>query len=233
MRQTAQGRRGDGLASRFTWSTRRIHEAIGTDRTLEHNPGPAAFHDAEEPAVEPTAFGKRVENGDVDAGIAHALDALTGHHGVGVDHADHATGDARIDERIGTGWGAAMVAAGLEGHISRSAAGVLVGRKRLKGNGLGMGSADGGMPTGREHAAIADQNTADARIGRCANLAPTRQREGRGHPFPVPGVTSDMIQSRCLARAAVRVLRSRLTMVIGPTPPGTGVIQLHFGATSA
>lgn len=34
-------------------------------------------------------------------------------------------------------------------------------------------------------------------------------------------------------RAAVSVLRMSMAMVIGPTPPGTGVMALHFGATFA
>lgn len=35
------------------------------------------------------------------------------------------------------------------------------------------------------------------------------------------------------ARAAFKVLYMSMAMVITPTPPGTGVIALHFGATSS
>ena len=80
-----------------------------------------------------------------------------------------------------------MVAAGLKGDVGRGAPGISTGWERLKGSRFGVGTADGGMPTGREDVAILDQDTADPGVGCCADVAPTRQREGLGHPFPVPG----------------------------------------------
>ena len=37
----------------------------------------------------------------------------------------------------------------------------------------------------------------------------------------------------CCALAAVRVLRMSIAMVMGPTPPGTGVMAQAFGSTAA
>ena len=80
-----------------------------------------------------------------------------------------------------------MVAAGLKRDVGCCTPSISAWWERLKGGRFGVGAADGGMPTGREDVAIADQDTADPGIGCGADVAPTRQREGLGHPFPVPG----------------------------------------------
>src|SRR5690606_740566 len=48
-------------------------------------------------------------------------------------------------------------------------------------------------------------------------------------PFGGVGYTGPVVHPP----AAFRVLSNRLVTVIGPTPPGTGVIHAHFGATAS
>jgi hypothetical protein len=59
--------------------------------------------------------------GDFDVCIAESLDALATDFWIGVLSGNDTTGDARGDQRVGAGRGAAVVAAGFEGYIGRSA----------------------------------------------------------------------------------------------------------------
>lgn len=62
---------------------------------------------------------------------------------------------------------------------------------------------------------------------------------GRAGPEPLQDILSgnDAMGSLChgcpSCRAACSVFFISMAIVIGPTPPGTGVIAAHFGATSA
>ena len=58
--------------------------------------------------------------GDFDVSIAESLDALATDLWVGVLRGNDTTADACGDQRVGAGRGAAVVAAGFEGYVSRS-----------------------------------------------------------------------------------------------------------------
>jgi hypothetical protein len=59
--------------------------------------------------------------GHFDVCVAESLDALATDFWIGVLSGNDTTGDACGDERVGAGWGAAVVAAGFEGYVGRSA----------------------------------------------------------------------------------------------------------------
>ncbi len=69
-------------------------------------------------------------------------------------------------------------------------------------------------------------------INRCGPTDPTEQSRLRIlRPTGCRDLKSRSPHYRCLA--AFRVFFISIAMVIGPTPPGTGVIAAHFGATSS
>jgi hypothetical protein len=77
--------------------------------------------------------------GDFDVCGAEFCDSLAADLGVGVLSSDNAAADAGFDERVGTGRGTAMVAAGLEGDVGGcSFCGDALGGSLLESDDLGV-----------------------------------------------------------------------------------------------
>ena len=110
---------------------------------------------------------RRPPHGDLDAGGPQRGDAPAGHLGVGVLDADDDPGHPRRDDGVGTGRRAAMVGAGLQGHVERGrprAASPACGQRRH----LGMG------PAGRRRGSGEHRPAVRSRVRRDDDACPPR-----------------------------------------------------------
>ena len=110
-----------------------------------------------------------------------AGDAATGHPRVGVDHGHHHLGDAGLDQRLGAGRCAAVVAAGLQGHDQGAAAGSCPGLGQ--GSHFGMGIAGAGMEAlSHQLACGIEHHGPHQGVGAGATLPQGGQAQGPPHP---------------------------------------------------
>ena len=114
---------GFGAANPLAGAIAEGRAAIGPHGPLEDGPGPARGQAVQEGAVEAAGFGFAHPLDHGDAGRLQLGDAAPCHLGVGIGHGDHHLLEACRDHRLAAGWGAAVVAAGLERHHQGAAAG--------------------------------------------------------------------------------------------------------------
>ena len=113
--------------------------AIDAHGPLEDAKGAAAADAVNEGPVEGAGLGLGYAGDHLDARGPQLGEAAPRHLGVGIGHGHHHPGDAGGDHRLAAGGGAAVVAAGLQGHHQGAAAGPLA---RLgQGAHLGVGLA--------------------------------------------------------------------------------------------
>ena len=174
-----RGRTGDPLAVAGGGGD----PAVGTGRELERHQRPTLAHPREEPRVQPAGLGFQAAHLDRDAGRPQPRDALAVDPRVRVDGGDHGPRDAGGQHEVGAGRGAAMMRAGLEGHVGRAAARRLAGT--LDRLALGMRPAAGLGPAAPDHAPVLDQHAAHGRIGPDIAQATLRQGQRHGHESPI------------------------------------------------
>ena len=115
--------------------------------------------------------------------------------------------------------------AGLKVHVEGRALGGVADLR--EGIGLCVGLSHCMVPTFGEDRAVAHNDAAHHGVGPSCESSTRGQLQAPRHPTHVlarPGHASFWAQ-------AWRVFSIKDAMVMGPTPPGTGVIQLHLGAT--
>jgi len=113
--------------------------AVDGERGLEGDKGSFVLDEVGEGFVEVAGLLLEDAECDFNVGGAESLDALATDMGVGVLRGDDAAGDAGFDECVGTGWGAAVVAAGFEGDVGGGAPGGDVALSGLlEGDDLGV-----------------------------------------------------------------------------------------------
>ncbi len=151
--------------------------AVRAQGQLEHHPGQAGLDELEEGGVELGAGGPQDAFLDGDAVSLEDGHAASVHPGVGVPDPHHHPADAGPDEGAGAGRGAAVVAAGLEGHVGGGAPGILVPVLRVpQGHDFPMGVPGAGVYSPPQHLPVPDQHAAHGRVG-------TGQPHPL-HPFP-------------------------------------------------
>ena len=79
--------------------------------------GTAGLDVMEKYLVECVALGLQYAGFHLDTGLAENLQPLSRHQGIGVIAAHHHPGDARLQNGVGAGGLAAVVAAGLQGNV--------------------------------------------------------------------------------------------------------------------
>src|SRR6185369_7105606 len=118
---------------------------------------------------------------DVDPGRPQPLETAPGDPRIGIAVAGHDLGDPRRDHRVSARRRAAVVRAGLQGHIERRAARPLSGvAERLD---LGMRTADLAMPAAADDLVPLHENGTDHRIGRSAVAPAGGQPESQAERF--------------------------------------------------
>ncbi len=105
---------------------------------LQAHPGAAPREAREKSAMVAAGLGLEQARLDADAGGPQALEAVAAHPRIGIaDRGDHPR-DARRDERVGAWRRAAVMAAGLEGHVHRGAGGAPAARGERHRLGVGF-----------------------------------------------------------------------------------------------
>jgi hypothetical protein len=113
--------------------------AVERDRGLEPQPGPTALHARDEADVELAGFLFARTDDDLDAGGGQTRGTLAGDQRIRIAHRHHHPADTGGDERLGAGWRAAVVRAGLEADDDGGAAHVdTAARGVAQGHHLGM-----------------------------------------------------------------------------------------------
>ena len=119
------------------------------------------------------------------AGIPQLLQTLAGHLRVRIGHRRHHPADAGVEQRVGAGRGAAVMATRFQGHIGGGAARPVAGR--FQGDHLGVGLAGAFVPTLADDHAVIDQHAADPWVGIGAVQAAPGQRQGPCHVAIIVG----------------------------------------------
>src|SRR5207248_8423970 len=105
----------------------RCHLAVQRHRRLEQDPGPAGARVLSEWLVQQSRSRGKLAVGDHDLHpfVSQDPETTAGRVLAGILGADDNSVDPRLADRIGAGWGPAVVAARLERHIERRALEVL------------------------------------------------------------------------------------------------------------
>ena len=164
-----------------------------------------------------------------NAGIPQALDSTSGHLRVGVGCGHNHASWLACHEQVGTGRCLSNMAARLQCHIDCGVRQVCVIRELGQGVDLGMGFTVRGVPPFGQQGVVLDNNTSNHGVGPGGETAAPCQFQRPAHPHFVASGRAH--ESRFWQACNVFCMSD--AMVIGPTPPGTGVIQLHFGATAS
>ena len=152
---------------------------------LEAQPGPAAGHARDEADVELARLGRQGTDGSGDAGGTQPGQPLARHLRIGVFHGGHHPRHAGLDEGVGAGGRAAVVAAGFQGDVGGGAARALPGL--AQGMHFRMGLAGALVPALAQHRTVAHDDAADARVGRGGEQAALGQLQRAGHEGIVGG----------------------------------------------
>ncbi|MNV10770.1 hypothetical protein D3C71_1013100 [compost metagenome] len=118
-----------------------------------------------------------------DAGLFQALQSATGDFRIRVLHRRDHPRHTGIDQRIGAGRCAAMVAARLKRHISSGTASLIA--RRAQGVDFGMRFTGALMPAFADNLPIAHDHAADPRVGVRRVMTFARQFQGAGHEMSV------------------------------------------------
>lgn len=123
----------------------------------------------------------------VDARIAELADASALHLGKRVDASHHDTLDPLADDKIGTGWGLAIVGARLQAHVHGGPAEqrLVFGLDRGKGVHFGMSFAAAHVVPLADDATVAYNHRADHRVGLGVLPAVGCQLQTAAHVFDV------------------------------------------------
>ncbi len=158
---------------------RRSEFSVDRKRGLEGDEGGSMLYVVGEGVVQVAGWLFEDAKGDCDVGGAKFLNALAADQGVGVLRCDDAAGDTGGDESVGTGRGAAVVAAGLERDVGGGSFG-----GEAAGGGLFEGDYFGVVAVVVEVCAFAD-DLRHTTVGRvlCQNAAYLRVRGGEANGF--------------------------------------------------
>ena len=143
---------------------RRCDAAIGGDGCFERDQGAAGLDPMGEGVVEFAGFEFADAEGDFDAGGAEAADTGTRNLGIGIDSGGDDAVNAGIDEGVGAGAGAAMVATRLEGDVGSGAAGL--GACLEEGDDFGVVEVVVEVGAFADDGVVADEDAAYLGVGR-------------------------------------------------------------------
>ena len=169
----ARGLAGDPLAG----AVGQRGAAVERDRGLQAQPRQAALHARDEADVERARLVGTGTVDDVDAGGGEPRCALAGDERIRIAHRHHDAADAGGDQRVGAGWRAAVVRAGLERDDDRRAAHVDAARGSVaQGHDLGVRAARFlRVAAARDGSVGRDDDAADARVRAPTGRSTVRQ----------------------------------------------------------
>ena len=176
---------GDPLAGPVL--QRRLAVQAGGD--LRANPRPAALHARDEANIQFAGIVGQQSHVDLDAGGAQLLGAASGHQRIGILHRRHDALYAGGDQGVGAGRRAAHMAARLQRDVNRGIAGGGI-PGGAQGQHLRVGLASTHMPAFACHAAILDDDRANARVGRCREEPMFGKPKGLRHEGMIGGAES-------------------------------------------
>ncbi len=154
--------------------------AVEAHGHLQAHEGAAMGHAHHETGVKCQRLFLEQAHRHLDASIAQQGNSPAGDLRVGVLHGHHHPRHAGLDQRQGAGTGAALVGAGLQGHVGSGAAGGV--SRHAQRVDLGMRLTGPLVPALTDYPALLDQHAAHPRIG-VGGIAPaTCQRQGTRHP---------------------------------------------------
>ena len=122
-----------------------------------------------------------------------------------------------------------MVAARLKGYIRRGLGQVGVLADAAEGIDFGMTFSKSSMPAFPQDLVVFNHDAAHHGVGPSGELSFLGKFKGPAHPALVAGRPTHEVR----LTQACKVFCMSEAMVMGPTPPGTGVIQLVLGATAS
>ncbi|MNO65551.1 hypothetical protein D3C76_563120 [compost metagenome] len=175
----ARLRGGDPLALAARHGGATVEAGAELDRHLREG----GAHPLEEAGVQGLGLGAEQAEVGLDARLGEHAQAAPPHLGIGIHHGGDHPGHPGLDQRLGTGRGATVMGAGLQGHIGGGAASLFPGG--MQGIDLGMGFTGTLVPALPHHHAGLHQHGAHTGIGGRGVTAATGQLEGPAHPLVI------------------------------------------------